>query len=208
MKQFSLILFLMTLIFNTNAMDTSTEEVERIGLMPHVALIRTNSSADIAGEEETATGYEAGVEYEWFKKGLWSSGSRITLKNLNTDAGMLGVFSYEMEMNILSIGQTVTYDVDLGGTILKPFATIDVGAGLAKTRAEILGDTFESDTETMPYANASLGARFVVGQYVPFVSAGYQYAKADIQQVSEAFSTTSEIDYSGSYFSVGLGMVF
>lgn len=208
MKNITLITFLMMIAFNLKAQQITTETSEKIGLMPYAALTRTNSSAEIAGEEEAATGYEAGVEYEWLKRGLWSSGSRLTLKNLNTDAGVLGLFSYEMEMNIISIGQSLTYDIDLGGSILKPFATVDFGVGLAKTRANIFGETFESDSETMPYANASLGARYVIGEFVPFVAAGYQYAKADIQQASEAFSTTAEIDYSGTYFSVGLGMVF
>jgi hypothetical protein len=208
MKNITTIIFLMMTTLNIKAQEITTETTEKLGLMPYAALTRTNSSAEIAGEEEAATGYEAGVEYEWLKKGLWSSGSRLTLKNLNTDAGVMGLFSYEMEMNILSIGQSITYDVDLGGSILKPFATIDVGMGLAKSRAEIFGETFESDAQTMPYANASLGARYVIGEFVPFVAAGYQYAKADIEQASEAFSTSAEIDYSGTYFTVGLGMVF
>lgn len=208
MKNQLTIIFLMTIIFNIKAQETSKIDADKIGLMPYVSLTRTNSSADIAGEEETATGYEAGVEYEWLDKGLWSSGSRLTLKNLNTDAGLAGILSYEMEMNILSIGQSVAYDFDLAGNVLRPFATIDIGMGLAKTRAEVLGDTFESDTKALPYANVSLGVRYLVDEFVPFISAGYQYAKADIQQVSEAFSTSEEIDYSGTYLSIGVGMMF
>ncbi len=196
--------------FNIEAQSStsaSTSET-KLGLMPYAALTRTNSSAEIAGEEETATGYEVGIEYEWIKEDLWRSGSRLTLKNLNTDAGAMGLFSYEMEMNILSVGQSLTYDVDLGGSILRPFATVDLGVGLAKSSADIFGETYESDTKALPYANISLGARYVVGNIVPFATAGYQYAKADIEQVSESFSAASEIDYSGTYFSVGVGMIF
>lgn len=207
MKKLLVLALLVGGSFQVQAMETSTSET-KLGLMPYAALTRTNSSAEIAGEEETATGYEIGVEYEWLKEGLWKSGSRLTLKNLNTDAGAIGMFSYEMEMNILSIGQSVTYDVDLGGNILRPFATIDVGVGMAKTSADFFGETYESDSETLPYANLSLGARYLVGNFVPFVTAGYQYAKADIEQVSDSFSAATEIDYSGTYFSVGVGMLF
>ncbi len=206
MKNLILLSFLMGTA--VGAQEIANTSKESLGLMPYVALTRTNSGAEIAGEEETATGYEVGAEYEWIEKDAWKSASRLSIRNLNTDTGMSGLFSYEMEMNILSVGQSLTYDIDLWGSVLKPFTTIDVGLGLAKSRADIFGETYESDTKALPYANFSLGARYVIGEFVPFMAAGYQHAKAEIEQVSESFSSASEIDYSGTYFSVGVGMVF
>ena len=208
MKKIIILALLVGASFNINAQDVQETSETKLGLMPYAALTRTQAGAEIAGEEETATGYEIGVEYEWLKEGLWHSGSRLTLKNLNTDAGVMGLYSYEMEMNILSIGQSITYDFDMGGNILRPFATVDLGLGLAKTRAEIFDETYESETETLPYANLSIGTRYIIGNIVPFVTAGYQYAQTDINQVSDDFSAATEIDYSGTYFSVGVGMIF
>ena len=179
-----------------------------LGLMPFVGLSRTSTAVDMLGENETVTGYEVGAEYQWIEADEIKSASRIGLKNINADTGNF-LASYEIEMNILTIGQSVSYDFDVAGNVLRPFAALDIGAGLAKANVDVLGEHAESDHKFMPYASAQVGARYVVNRFVPFVVGGYQIAKVkDVGFEGGATGVSSEVDFSGAYFTVGLGMVF
>lgn len=200
-KNTILILFLVLISFK----GYSSEE---LGIMPYIGMSRTSTSVELMGEKETVTGYEIGGEYKYFEDDALKLGARLGLRNVNADASNIFA-SYEVQMNVLTIGQTVAYDFDLGGNVLSPFATVDLGFGMAKANGSILGEEFESDSKSLPYAAVSMGARYKIGQYVPFIQGGYQYAKVDDIGFS-AFddSTSGEVDYSGTYLTVGLGVLF
>ncbi len=187
---------------------TSTTSSRKIGLMPYIGFSRSTTQVEMLNEKENVTGYEVGAEYEWFQNKRLKSGSRLGLKNINADATSL-FGTYEVEMNILTIGQSVSYDFDLGGHILRPFSTIDFGVGLAKSSWEGMGDSVESDSKALPYASVTAGLRYVMGDYIPFIQGGYQTAKLDDLGFA-AFdnSSSTEVDYSGSFLTIGLGMVF
>lgn len=181
---------------------------EKLGLMPFLGLSRTSSSVEMLGEKEAITGYEAGVEYQWQTEGEIKTASRLGLKNINADSGNF-LASYEVEMNILTIGQSISYEYGIGENILKPFAAVDIGAGLSKASINLLGESSESDDKFLPFASFSTGARFEIGQYVPFVTAGYQYAVVDdLGFAAFDSSSSNEVDFSGTFITVGLGMLF
>lgn len=188
--------------------SVQTGLAQDLGLMPYIGLSRTSTEVDMLGEQETVTGYEVGAEYQWIEADAIKSASRLGLKNINADTGNF-IASYEVEMNILTIGQSVSYDIDLAGNVFRPFAAVDVGAGLAKANVDILGEHAESDDKFMPYASAQMGARYIVNRFVPFIVGGYQYAKVDGVGFSGLASESSgTVDFSGAYFTVGLGMLF
>jgi len=208
-KKNCVLAFVLTVLsFDSSAINLSEMEGESLGVMPYIGLSRTGAEVEIMGERESVTGYEVGVEYQWLPDKTLKTGSRIGLKNINADASNLFA-RYEVEMNILTIGQSVSYDFDLDGSVLRPFASVDVGFGLAKASGDVFGESFESDSSSLPYASASIGARYLVGKYVPFIQGGYQYAKVS-DMGFQAFDTgvDGSADYSGTYVTVGLGMIF
>jgi len=181
---------------------------EKIGLMPYLGISRTGTSVDMLGEKETVTGYEAGVEYEWGLEGAFNTSSRLGLRNINADTGNF-LASYEVEMNVLTIGQSVSYDYELGDNILRPFAAVDLGVGLSKAKVDFLGEVAESEEKALPFGGLSAGLRYEVGKYVPYVVGGYQYAVVKDLGLSAFDSTqSSEVDFSGAFITVGLGMIF
>lgn len=198
LKYLFVITFLIFSIETTKAQD--------LGLMPYIGLSRTATSVDMIGEKETVTGYELGAEYQWIEEDSLKSASRLGLKNVNADTGNI-FSSYEIEMNVLTIGQSVSYDYDLGGNILRPFAAVDLGGGLAKAKIDVLGEHAESDSKFVPYASIQTGARYIIDRYAPFVVVGYQYAKVDDVGFDD-LSAGGEVDFSGAYVTVGLGMFF
>jgi hypothetical protein len=112
-------------------------------------------------------------------------------------------------MNVLTIGQSISYEYELGENILTPFAALDIGAGLSKASVDILGESAESESKFLPYASFSLGARYEIGQYVPFITGGYQYAVvANLGFAAFDSSQSNEVDFSGTFITVGLGMLF
>lgn len=181
---------------------------EELNLMPYFGLSRTSNQVEILGEEETVTGYEIGGEYQFYEDDALKIGGRVGLRNINADSTNLFA-SYEVQLNILTVGASVAYDMDVAGNVLSPFATVDVGMGLAKANGSFLGEDFESDSKSHPYASVAMGARYKVGKYVPFVQGGYQMAKVDDLGFA-AFDNTdvTEVDYSGAYVTVGLGVLF
>lgn len=179
-----------------------------LGLMPYLGISRTGTSVDMLGEKETVTGYEVGVEYKWDTDTEFKTSSRLGLRNINADTGNF-LASYEVEMNILTIGQAISYDIDLGEHTLRPFAALDIGVGLSSANVDVLGEVSESDDKFLPFASLSAGARYEIGKYVPFITGGYQYAVVD-DLGFQAFdtSTSNEVDFSGAFVTVGLGMLF
>lgn len=189
-------------------LSIKTSFAQDLGLMPFIGLSRTSAEVDLLGEQETVTGYEVGAEYQWIEADEIKSASRIGLKNINADTGNF-LASYEVEMNILTIGQSVSYDFDVAGSVLRPFAAVDVGGGLAKANLDVLGEHAESEDKFMPYASAQIGARYLVNRFVPFIVGGYQYAKVDDVSFGGLGSENAgTVDFSGAYFTVGLGMIF
>lgn len=181
---------------------------EKMGLMPYFGLGRTGTEVEIQSEKEPVTSYELGVEYTWIEEGPWKSGSRLGLKNINADASSLFV-TYEVQMNFLTIGQSLSYDISLGEHIFRPVAKIDIGAGLVNTETDVLGQVSESDDEFLPYIGASVGARYLMKNWVPFIEFGYQYAQIDdIGFEAIEAQSSNEVDFSGFYASVGLGYLF
>ena len=87
---------------------------EEHGLMPYMGLSRTNSEVELLGENENVTGYEIGGEYQYFEKDALKLSARLGLRNINADATNLFA-NYEVGMNVLTVGQTVAYDMDLAG---------------------------------------------------------------------------------------------
>lgn len=168
---------------------------EDLGLMPYVGMSRTSTSMEILGEKETVTGYEIGAEYKFYEADALKVGARLGLRNINADATNLFA-SFEVQTNVISVGQSVAYDFDMGEGVLSPFATFDLGVGMAKSNGNIFGEEFESETKSHLYLAGSLGARYKVGKYVPFLQAGYQSAKVE------------DLDFSGTYVTAGLGILF
>ena len=192
---------------SSDSSSTTTSSI-KMGLMPYIGFSRSTTQVEMLSEKENVTGYEVGAEYEWFKEKRFKSGTRLGLKNINADATSL-FGTYEVEMNILTIGQSLSYDLDLGGHTIRPFTTVDFGVGLAKSSWEGMGDSVESDSKALPYAAVTAGIRYVIGDYIPFIQGGYQTAKLDdIGFAAFDNSTSTEVDYSGSFLTIGLGMVF
>lgn len=182
-------------------------QAEKGDIMGFAGLSRTSSEVELYGEQETVTGYELGVEYEWIRDDKLGSATRLSLKNVNADTTGL-LFSAEIAMNMITIGQVLTYDLELGGHKISPFGSIDIGAGLAKAEVNVLGTTSESDNEFVPYASAAVGVRLTLDKWVPFIMGGYQYAESDDLVISNSSVLNSDVDFSGGFFTVGLGMIF
>ncbi len=200
MKKIFFVVILMISFGNTKA--------ETLNLMPFVGF-GMSSSVELLDEEESVFGYEVGAEYGWYQDDRLHSATRLSLKNISASAGNI-LISYELGMNVLSIGQSVSYDVDLFGRTLKPFAAVDLGAGLAKAEFSFLGDSAESDSKLTPYAAFTTGVRYPMGKWVPSIQAGYQYAKVSELKMNEldGVGFTSSADFSSAFVSLGLGMLF
>lgn len=199
MKKILCVLVLMISVKNIKA--------ETLNLMPYISL-GMSSSVELLDEKESVFGYEVGAEYSWFQKDALHSATRLGLKNISASAGNLLV-SYEIGMNVLSLGQSVSYDVDFLGRTLKPFAALDLGVGLAQAEFNFLGASAKSDDKMTPYAAVTTGVRYPVGKWVPSIQAGYQIAKVselEMNGLSESF--TNSADFSSGFVSLGLGMLF
>jgi len=186
---------------------SQTARAEGLNLMPYISL-GMSSSVELLDEKESVFGYEVGAEYSWYQKDALHSATRIGLKNISASAGNL-LASYEIGMNVLSVGQSVSYDVDFLGRTLKPFAAVDIGAGLAKAELNFLGISAESKNKLTPYAAVTTGLRYPVGKWVPSLQAGYQVAKVselEMNGMSESF--TNSANFSSGFVSFGLGMLF
>ena len=194
------ILFILTILVITDSIWSSS-------LMPYVGLNRTSSELELGDGKETVTGYELGLEYQWIKSGNLNSASRVTLRNINADSTNL-FSTIEVAMNVLSIGQSLEYQVKLGNSILKPFAAFDIGVGFAKVDGDVFGERFESDTELAKYASLSLGLRYDIKKWVPFIEGGYQYAKSKEPKMEESSAGLGELDFSGGFAKIGLGYMF
>jgi hypothetical protein len=168
---------------------------EDLGIMPYVGMSRTSTSMELLGEKETVTGYEIGGEYLYYEADALKVAARLGLRNINADATNLFA-TYEVQTNVVSIGQSVAYDFDMGEGVLSPFATFDLGMGMAKSNGNIFGEEFESETKSHLYMAGSVGARYKMGKYVPFLQGGYQSAKIE------------DLDFSGTYVTAGLGVLF
>jgi len=148
-----------------------------------------------------------GAEYEVYRDEKLSSGTRLYLKNINADVTEV-FYSAEISMNILSVGQSLKYDFEVGETKLTTFVSFDLGVEIAKAETEnnFFGTQFKSDNKVIPYLGSSLGVRLEMPSYTPFVAAGCQYAKSDSLLESSRGITNSNVDFSSAFFTIGLGI--
>jgi hypothetical protein len=190
------------LVFNSQNI-----KAEMLNLMPYISL-GMSSSVELLDEKESVFGYEVGAEYSWYQKDALHSATRLGLKNISASAGNILV-SYEIGMNVLSLCQSITYDVDLFGRVLKPFAAVDLGLGLASAEFNFLGASAESKGKLTPYAALTTGVRYPMGKWIPSIQAGYQLAKVselEMNGLDEGF--TNSANFSSGFVSLGLGMLF
>lgn len=208
MRNYKMKKLLLVLVLILNVENVKAEVAESLNLMPFVGF-GMSSSVELLDEKESVYGYEVGAEYGWYQDDRLHSATRLSLKNISASAGNIFA-SYELGMNVLSIGQSISYDIDLFGRVLKPFAAVDLGAGLAKAELNFLGESAMSESKLTPYGAVTTGLRYPIGKWVPSIQAGYQYAKVSELEMSDldGVGLTSSADFSSGFVSLGLGMLF